>query len=360
MSDQEVPFNDPEQQHQHPPPDQHGVNYDPREQGAYYPQNPQPRDVDPREQPHWQAPPQQQQGYMGPGPYPYTSPYTGSGPQQMAPGQYRPQMQRRRRRGPIGCLITLLVIVILLIVLVGGALGFLFSGFGSNTATEAHTYSVTGTPTLVINDDIGTINVHSGSGSSNIIVQATKHTNGIWGKPSDAQVSYQQSGSTITINATVHSGISFFSGERVDLDITAPSSDVLQLQTQTGTIDVTGISGRMSLMTSTGTITANQDMLAPSSTLTTNTGSVTFNGSIDTSGGTYQFQTNTGSVDVTLPSDSSFHLNASSSTGSINSDFPVNVQHSGASSTANGDVGSSPQATVTLHTDTGSISLHKG
>jgi DUF4097 and DUF4098 domain-containing protein YvlB len=60
-----------------------------------------------------------------------------------------------------------------------------------------------------------------------------------------------------------------------------------------------------------------------------------------------------------LPADSSFHLNASSDTGSINSDFPVNVQHSGAGASASGDVGSSPKATVTLHTDTGSISLHK-
>lgn len=353
MSYQEAPFNDPEQQHP-PSRDQHNMNYDSREQGAYYPQNPQPRDVNPREQSRWQAPPQQQQEYMGSGPYPYT----GSGPQQMAPGQYGPQLQRRRRRGPLACLITLLVIVVILVVLVGGALGLLFSGVGSNTVTETHTYSVTGTPTLMINDDVGTINVHTGSGNS-VIVRATKHTNNILGKPGDAQVSYQQSSSTITINATVHSGISFFSGERVDLDITAPSSDVLQLKTDTGTIDVTGISGRMSLMTDTGTITANQDMLSGSSILHTDTGSVTFNGSIDTSSGSYLFQTNTGSVDVTLLSDSSFHLNASSSTGSINSDFPVNVQHSGAGSTANGDVGSSPQATVTLHTDTGSISLHK-
>lgn len=357
MSDQEAPFNEPDQPWPRPPADQYNVNADPRERRAYYPQNPQPRDADPREQPRWQPPPQQP-GYMGQEPYPYSGPYAGAGPQQMAPGQFGPQMQKRRRRGPLGCLIAVLVIVVLLVALVGGAVGLLFSGLGIATTTETHTYAANGTPTLDINDDVGTIRVHSGSGNS-VIVQATKHTNSVWGNPNDVQVNIQPNGNTITVNASVHSGTGFFSLERVDLDITAPSSDVLQLDTHTGTIEVTGISGRMSLMTNTGSITADDDMLAPSSTLHTDTGSVTFTGSIDTSSGSYLFETNTGSVDVTLPADSSFHLNASSSTGSINNDFSVNVQLSGASASANGDVGSSPQATVSLHTDTGSINLHK-
>ena len=356
MSDQEAPFNEPDQPRPRPPAGQYNMNNDPREQRAYYSQNPQPRDADPREQPRWQPPPQQP-GYMGQEPYPYSGPYAGAGPQQMAPGQFGPQMQRRRRRGLLGCLIAALVIVVLLVALVGGAVGLLFSGLGTATTTETHTYSVGSTPTLNITDDVGTIRVHSGSGNS-VIVRATKHTNSIWGNPNDVQVNIQSNGNTIIVNA-VHSGTGFFPFEHVDLDITAPSSDTLQLTSHTGTIDVTGISGRMSLMTNTGSITADNDMLAPSSTLHTNTGSVTFTGSIDTSGGSYLFETNTGSVDVTLPADSSFHLDASSSTGSINNDYSVTVQHSGASASANGDVGSSPRATVTLHTDTGSISLHK-
>src|SRR5215467_10178123 len=97
------------------------------------------------------------------------------------------------------------------------------------------------------------------------------------------------------------------------------------------------------------------------SILKTDTGSVTFEGTIDPKG-LYQFETNTGSVDVTLPGNSSFHLDASTDTGSINSDFPgVNVQHSNfTGGNVNSDVGSSPGATVTLKTDTGSISLHQG
>src|SRR5437660_3228011 len=78
--------------------------------------------------------------------------------------------------------------------------------------------------------------------------------------------------------------------------------------------------------------------------------------------GSYQFLTDTGSVNATLPANSSFHVDASTDTGSINSDFTeVNVQKEDfASNTAHGDVGSNPNATVTLKTNTGSINLHKG
>jgi DUF4097 and DUF4098 domain-containing protein YvlB len=117
----------------------------------------------------------------------------------------------------------------------------------------------------------------------------------------------------------------------------------------------------MLLSTSTGAIDATNDTLSSSSSLKSNTGEVSFNGSIDTNGGTYLFQADTGEVNVTLPAASSFHLIASTDTGSINSDFPVNIQHpnvTGAS--VNSDVGSSPKAMVTLKANTGAINLHRG
>ncbi len=76
----------------------------------------------------------------------------------------------------------------------------------------------------------------------------------------------------------------------------------------------------------------------------------------------FSFLTDTGSVNATLPANSSFHVDASTDTGSINSDFTeVNVQKQDVTgSTAHGDVGSNPGATVTLKTNTGSINLQKG
>jgi DUF4097 and DUF4098 domain-containing protein YvlB len=100
--------------------------------------------------------------------------------------------------------------------------------------------------------------------------------------------------------------------------------------------------------------------LSSGSTLHSDTGSIKFNGSINQTG-SYQFMTNTGSINVTLPASSAFHLDATTDTGSITSDFPgVNVQHPNfTGAIAHSDVGSSPQATITMTTNTGSITLHE-
>ena len=352
MSNQDPSFADPDRQN----PGQREGNVDPREQQA---STPREFNADPREQPQWQAtPPPQQGGYMGQG-------YYGPGPGQMGPGQYgQPYPQRRRGRGPLFWIASCLVVFLIILVLLGGILaliGLAIGKYGSySKALPQQTFTVGTHATLVVNDDVGAIHVSAGS-TGKVIVQATEHSNGFWGNPNNAPVSSSQSGDTVTVNASVKSNLGFFSTDSVDLNITVPSTADLQLKANTGLIDVSGVSGHMSLSANTGAIDATSDTLTSSSSLTSNTGAVTFNGSIGTTGGTYLFQTNTGLVDVTLPPNISFHLVASTDTGSINSDFPVNIQHpnvTGASVDSN--VGSSPNATVTLKANTGAINLHKG
>ena len=296
-------------------PQQHYVNTDPREQQGqqgqqgYYPQS---MYVDPREK-------------IQPAP---------------------------RRRRPWLWIVAAIVIIALLA-------GGIQSGLRNvvNTSSETHTYAVSAMPRLVINDNTGTVTIHTGGSGSQVTIQATKHFQSLGSAPA---VQYSQNGDTI--NATVkNQNESFLSfGDNVDFNVTIPANANLDVHTDTGTINVTGVSGTMSLVTDTGTITANQDTLSGPSTLKTDTGSVTFTGSIGTSG-SYQFLTDTGSVNATLPANSSFHVDASTDTGSINSDFTeVNVQKQDVTgSTAHGDVGSNPGATVTLKTNTGSINLQK-
>jgi hypothetical protein len=57
---------------------------------------------------------------------------------------------------------------------------------------------------------------------------------------------------------------------------------------------------------------------------------------------------------------SNFNLNANTNVGSINTSFQVTVNRNTPGATANGDVGTSPQATLTLSTNAGSINLNKG
>jgi Toastrack DUF4097 len=254
--------------------------------------------------------------------------------------------------------------VLLLMLLAGGLFALLSIGLDTNTSTVTETprhFMVSANPTLVINNDTGSMHVRAGSSANDVTVQATRHS-GLWGNVNTITVSYTQDreGNTITVNVDRTSGSNFFASTSVDFDVTVPSATTLQLKTNTGSIDVTGVSGQMVLTSNTGSITASNGMASGNTQLITNTGSITFNGSIARRG-TYQFQTSTGSVEVTLPADGVFHVNASTDTGSINTNFPgVIVQHRQmVGADASGDVGSSPQATVTLRTNTGSVNLYQ-
>jgi len=172
------------------------------------------------------------------------------------------------------------------------------------------------------------------------------------------QINYNQSGNTITVATNSSGTFNFFNATSVDFTITVPNTTDLQIHTNAGSININGVSGKMSLVSNAGTIRATQSSLTGSSMFKTNAGSINFNGSMGSTG-TYDFETNAGSIDLTLTGNPSFHLNATTDAGSINTSFPVNVNRNTADATANGDVGTSPQATLTLKTNAGSITLNK-
>jgi DUF4097 and DUF4098 domain-containing protein YvlB len=239
--------------------------------------------------------------------------------------------------------------------------GFNFSPYTNSVTETPRHFAVGATPMVVINNDIGSIHVQSGGAGSDVTIQATKHA-GFSGNINDVQVHYSQNTTTntITVNVDRTTNATFFNSPSVDFQVTVPKSASLELKTNTGGLDVTGVSGRMSVRSNTGSVEVRDGTLSSGSLLNTNTGSITFNGLIGETG-SYQFTTNTGSINVTLPAGSSFHLDASTDTGSVTSNFPgVNVQHPNfTGAVVHSDVGSSPQATVTMSTNTGSINLHE-
>ena len=317
------------------PSNQQPMYNDPRGQGGYSSQSPQQFNDDPREQP-WQ----------------------GAIPEQMYGEKLQPQ--RRKRRGPRGCIIAVVATLILLS-LIGTGIGFAITRFGGLSfgpgITESHIFKVSSSPQLVIDDPTGEVTIHSGEAGNTVSISATKLAEGFGGNPNNIHVNYTESSDNKTVTVTVDNGPRFIGLPSVNLDITVPSAIDLNLTSNTGGIDVKGVTGQMSLQSNTGSITAERDNLTGSSTLKTDTGSVRFNGTI-AQNSDYVFSTNTGSVNVTLPSDSSFHVDAKTDTGSFNSDFPVsNTNKQGLGNEVHSDVGSSPTSTITLTTDTGSINL---
>jgi putative adhesin len=258
-------------------------------------------------------------------------------------------------------LIALIVILLLCsgLALVGTVLGFglgVGGAFRNSMVEPAQTFTVGASPALMLTSNAGSVTVNRGS-SRSIVVQATKYA-GFGANLNNVQITYNKSGSTVNVTAKQSGGFNFFNATSVDFTISVPPTTNLQITTNAGSITVRGVSGKMSLLSNAGTIGATQAALTGGSTFRTNAGSINFNGAIDTSG-TYDFETNAGSIDITLPATSNFHVNATTDAGSINTSFPVTVSHSGAGATANGDVGSAPQATLTLKTNAGSISLNR-
>jgi hypothetical protein len=342
------------------------------EQQSYESYKPRNINTDPREQQQQEAPPQE---YMA-GRF-----YDGPGQQGMGGAKIRPQ--RPRRRGLWFLLILLLLIVLAVdgVVNVGlGRVGALQPGSLAKSLPP-HTFTVTGTPRLVINDDSGAIHIHTGGSANTVNVQVTKHATGLGANTDDMQVEYNQTGNTIDV--TTHANGAFLGFKSVDLEITTPSTSDVEVHTGSGEVEINGVTGQMQAETGSGSIVANNisgdvtlrtgsgsihannmggqvllttgsgeiearhTALKGQSLLKTGSGSIQFEGSID-SQGSYRLETGSGSIDATLPGNSTFHLETSTGSGSVHNGFE------------NSDVGNTPRPTLSLSTGSGSITLHKG
>lgn len=382
MSDQEMQFADPDWKPTRPL----DKNKAQQEQEVY---TPQPINVEPQEQQKWQtaAPSHDyQEGYTGSGPqipptekigYAGADSYRDTGPHNIGAGQFKQPRARRRGRSSWFWIIIALIILGLM----SGGFGSVFGGRGfsfnkdfgfQNTSTETKTFAVSNNqPTIVINDVNGGIQVNKSDASSSVTVQTTKQIDGP-GNPNREQVSYNQSGNTITINFTGQDG-------SADFNVTVPNNSNLRLQTNSGDIDVEGITGQISMLTdsghitatndifsgssnlstASGDITAKQDQLAGPAVLHTDSGKITFDGSI-TGSGDYQFTTGNGDINANLTSGTALDINAATDNGSINSQVStVSVQNNDPGATASGHIGSPNNSTrLTLKTGEGSINLN--
>jgi Toastrack DUF4097 len=304
------------------------------------------------------------QPYMGQ-PSPYSRPDAFSRPP--VPGKPFMRQRSNRRRGPrLGCLISLVVLVALI-----------FAGY----ATFAHTWAIFGPttvtvkahPTLVINSqryeqiDLPTISIHAGTDDSKILLQVI----------SPGNISLPWNFGIDGFQQNSDSSVIILNGDPVGgrkLDVTVPANTDLKVNTNSANIDVTGITGQMTLIANsgaitlthchvtgtsllndnTGGITVTQSALDGQVTLSNNQGLITFNGSLGSTG-TYDLENNQGSIDATLPQNASFHIDVKTNSGSITSDY-TGIQ--GGNKEAHADVGNPPRALLSLNTNAGTIALH--
>lgn len=267
-----------------------------------------------------------------------------------------------RRGHPIRLFIMLALIVLLIIGGIWVAVRTL-NPSPIRTVRETHTFSLSAgmRPSLSVTNDEGFIHVRPGTDQTMTII-VTKIGDGYGASPDDFNVTATQRGNAITIRvANDHIHFFDFSGvSRANLDITLPANCDLQLQTDSGDVVVTGIAGKLTVKSDSGALRATAISLTGGSELNTQSGNVTVQGTIGVDG-QYTFLSDSGDVDVALPRDASFHADLETNSGSITNDFSNAMQHQGSpdGKKITGDVGTAPQALVTLQSDSGSLHLRQ-
>jgi hypothetical protein len=345
MDNQEMQFADPAWR----PPHERESNETVPNQPLYVPQ---PINKSSDNQMQWEAA-STQQPYMD-------TPYAGYEDYQVSPLQSNPppyvRSQQRKHRNPFIWLIAAFIIITVM----GSGLRPTFTSLRmSHDIPPYHMHDepynqpqqipVGDHPTIVINNPYGSVHIYTGGPADQVTVQTNQEERG------DVPPLISQSDNgTLTISVD-----SSGDAAQVDLNVIVANEANLTVQTNDGDIEVDNVSGQLSLTSDSGTITASQVTLEGTSTLRNNSGSISFDGAIAPNS-TSHFQTSSGSIDVTLPPDASFHADVTTNSDSFNSDFPeMRIQAPDVHQT-HGNVGNDPHTTVTIITDSGSIDLRKG
>jgi len=103
---------------------------------------------------------------------------------------------------------------------------------------------------------------------------------------------------------------------RVDFEVSVPPETSITIKNMMGEIELRGIAGHVSV-TSIGSDVHLMKMNSPSVDVLVTSGDITFDGELR-EGGTYALQSMRGDLDVTLPSETPFNLNARALSENIN------------------------------------------
>jgi hypothetical protein len=311
----------------------------------------------------------------------------------MMPNDYpsAPRMPASERRTHVplyvkligGCLATSMIVFLVLACIGGVATAVVFSGPEVSTSSSQD-LSVSGVPLIHLNSNASDVTILAGTDHSTVHILVQKHAQAINSASAQAglnrmKVTTTQSGDTVDVEThfTDEVGI-ILHHEWMDLTITVPPSTNLDLTTGAGDVTITGIEGTMQLTSEAGDIALNNSALEGTSTIhseagnmrlqsviadahtsiITNAGNVDFNGKAE-SGASLSVHTNAGNVTLTLPPDTSAHFSATSNVGNITIDpiWPISVTKETVISSANGTMGTSPSATISVSTNAGDITV---
>jgi DUF4097 and DUF4098 domain-containing protein YvlB len=105
-------------------------------------------------------------------------------------------------------------------------------------------------------------------------------------------------------------------------------NEAVTLHSGSGDVNARNVDGQVIATDGSGDVAVRDSTLSGQSLLETGSGDVNFNGSLAPTG-SYQIRSGSGDVEVRLPSNAAFQLNAHSDSGSVSNDFGSNTVGSG-------------------------------
>lgn len=174
---------------------------------------------------------------------------------------------------------------------------------------------------------------------------------------SAAKIQFETNSGKITITKVNIRGDLIIDNDFGDIELTQAIAKDYDLHTNSGSITIDGAKGKLKAYTDFGNI---EILNAESVTLDikTNSGSIEFNGSLGK--GPHNVKSDFGSIDLFIPSDSSFNVNLTTDFGRINSDIPITVTLNEDSNSDGGEiVGAINDGgdELDVHTNSGSITI---
>ncbi len=261
-------------------------------------------------------------------------------------------------------------------------------------APDTMSFPVASQPDLIFAHSIGNVHITRGA-DGQVLIKEMKN-----GFTDAIQIHYQQQGDKITTTADIQSGL--MQDTWVDFDVSIPNQDgalvtlqnggtleadglsgpmtlsntngsiwatnlngAITLESDSGSLNASHVTGPMMVSTQNGTITTSDVHLQGRSSVQAESGTINFHGSLDAKG-SYLFENGNGAVGLTLSRGAAFHVDARTTSGAINLNYPgIVVQHrdssgAGIHSEALGDVGKPPLAELTIQTSSGPITLSGG
>jgi len=307
-----------------------------------------------------------------------------------------------------GVILSWLTWVVVIVLILAGLAALATNWRVVTIPMPTRTFQIMEHARLVINNGAGTVSIRRGE-EGMVSVNATKRASGIGIDAERMQINYNQYGDTLDISSRMDWSILQFGLRTVDYEITVPSSCDVQLQNGSGQVAVQGTSGRvyaydlqgriamktgsgrieagnlqglidlhtgssrieaqnlqgqtnlhtgssriilgnvrgqLTAKTGSGRIEVSQAVLSGESTLKTGSNSITFDGSLDALG-SYKFQTGSGGINLSLPDNAAFSLDAKTSSGGVYNEFGSN------------EVGNGPHPPLKLRTGSGGIRIYR-